>query len=476
MTTFAGAAARPLDRDQRLTGGKGDDTLAGGAGADTLSGGLGSDSVVGGGGDDLVTWKAGDGNDVIDGGLGVDTFRLDGSDGDETFLVFERAVDRIGQFIGDHLLIENIERIEVRAGGGNDGLAASNVDDKVLVVDMGAGNDTVIGSRGADTISGGTGDDLIQWRLHAGSDKDIGGNGVDTLDFDTLSGDPAAPNGSDVITLAAQGDHARLSYDLDGTTQDLTGIERVSIAPREGGDVVIIHDLSATDVKEVVVELGIPVPLIPAATTIDFAPDAVEVFGKAAGGNQIEVVFEAGVGFAVQGLSAKVLLLHADGNSVVRDSLFLFGGTGVDTISAAHIGSELAISFEGGAGADSLAGGGGSDIFAGRDGADTLSGGPGGDDTFAFFAGETGSDRVLDFTPHPLLSLHGDTIFLGGYADTSLAELLNRQHIFQSGADVVITDGVHTIVTLANISLSDLHSSDFQSSASPTLPGGGFII
>ena len=482
MTISADAAARLSDRNQRLTGGAGDNTLAGGGGADTLNGGAGSDSVSGAGGNDLVTWKAGDGNDVIDGGLGLDTFRLDGSDGDETFVVSERAVQRLGPFIGDQLFIENIEKIEVRAGDGNDRLAASNVDDKILVVDMGAGNDTVVGSRGADTISGGSGDDLIRWAVHAGSDTDIGGNGVDTLDFDAAILDGSGPSGRDVLTLAAQGDHARLSYDVDGTTQDLDEIERVSIAPREGSDFVIIQDLSGTDVKEVVVELGIAPPLNPSATVIDFEPDAVEVFGKAAGGNHIDVVFEAGAGIAVIGLSAKVLILHADADSSVRDALFLFGGTGADTISAATLGSGLRTTFDGGAGADSLAGGGGSDLLVGRDGSDTRSGGVG-DDTFFFFAGETGSDRVLDFSPHPLpvatnldLSLHGDTIFLGGYADTSLADLLNRQHIFQSGADVVITDGVHTIVTLANISLSDLHSSDFQAFAPAPLPGGGFII
>lgn len=35
-------------------------------------------------------------------------------------------------------------------------------------------------------------------------------------------------------------------------------------------------------------------------------------------------------------------------------------------------------------------------------------------------------------------------------------------HIVQSGADVLITDGTHAIVTLQNLSLAALHANDFQ--------------
>jgi len=59
--------------------------------ADTLNGGLGNDTVLGGLGTDLIVQGAADGRDIIDGGAGVDTYRLLGTAEAETFRIMTRA-------------------------------------------------------------------------------------------------------------------------------------------------------------------------------------------------------------------------------------------------------------------------------------------------------------------------------------------------------------------------------------------------
>lgn len=61
-------------KNDKLTGGDGDDILNGLAGNDILDGGKGSDDVVGGSGNDLFFGSVG--QDVFDGGTGEDTLNL----------------------------------------------------------------------------------------------------------------------------------------------------------------------------------------------------------------------------------------------------------------------------------------------------------------------------------------------------------------------------------------------------------------
>jgi Ca2+-binding RTX toxin-like protein len=56
------------DGNDRLHGGAGHDSLSGGNGTDLLSGDAGEDTVDGGAGSDIITWRQGDGNDLLMGG------------------------------------------------------------------------------------------------------------------------------------------------------------------------------------------------------------------------------------------------------------------------------------------------------------------------------------------------------------------------------------------------------------------------
>ncbi|UTF48808.1 cadherin-like domain-containing protein [Desulfomicrobium sp. ZS1] len=88
--------------DDILSGLAGNDTLDGGAGNDTLIGGAGDDLLIGGEGDDLLVGGI---TDVVDGGDGFDTFRLEDNIG--TAGVFDLgAMNDAGRITG-------IERIDI---------------------------------------------------------------------------------------------------------------------------------------------------------------------------------------------------------------------------------------------------------------------------------------------------------------------------------------------------------------------------
>ncbi|MDO8410086.1 MAG: calcium-binding protein, partial [Phenylobacterium sp.] len=176
-----------------IRAGGGADTVIGSSAADTISGGAGADSLAGGEGDDLFLIGAGDGADDIDGGAGHDIVRA-------------KADGAIFQ-------LESLISIEEIDGGGYAdvaGLGSSggdSIDLSALTVtglaylDAGDGNDSLVGSGGADTIrlgsgadtlAGGAGGDVFQM-LNA-SDSGLGADADLILDF-TL--------GADLLDLSA---------------------------------------------------------------------------------------------------------------------------------------------------------------------------------------------------------------------------------------------------------------------------------
>jgi len=79
------------------------------------------------------------------------------------------------------------------------------------------------------------------------------------------------------------------------------------------------------------------------------------------------------------------------------------------------------------------------------------------------FNGNNGAGHIAiqDFHVHSVAGTP-DVVMLSGIGANSLGALIASHHIFQSGADVVITDtGNQSVVTLQNVSLSSLGDSDF---------------
>lgn len=181
------SAVRPLlPLNFLLTGGAGADTLFGGTGNDTLDAGVGLGPMNGGAGDDLLIVRGVD----LSGGVGID--------GDDGFADVLRLVGTGALGAQQLTAIVGIEVLEVDAAGGEvvipdvllasmssvaldftvRGGAADDLFDTTglaagrdIVLELGDGDDTVIGGAGDDTVRPGTGADTIQ--LGTGTDRVI---------------------------------------------------------------------------------------------------------------------------------------------------------------------------------------------------------------------------------------------------------------------------------------------------------------
>jgi Ca2+-binding RTX toxin-like protein len=372
----------------------------------------------------------------FDGGDGADTLAFNGGGAADVITLTSGATTAEGQQIfteingvASQVNVANVETVSVSAGDGDDVVnAAAYAGSPALVIDAGAGADTVTGSHGADSIAGGKGDDLIDggsgpdtidagagndtvvWNPGGGSDVIDGGKGFDTLRFNTA-------NVSENISILDFGGHATVTRDVAGVTLDTDNVEKVSFGgPGGGADHYFVSDLSGTDVKEVDIDFGAP----------DGVTDTALLTGQA-GGDRITITGD-GAATVVKGLAAEVHV--SDSESVDRISIGALDGN--DTLDAS--------AFDGGA-VLQLIGGAGSDRFV--------------------FGSTPGANiRIVEFQAHGV-GPDADLVVMKGFADQTFADALAHQHIFQSGADVVIFDGAGPTITLLNTQVSSLHASDF---------------
>ncbi len=155
---FVGTATRDLiyatDGNDSIQSGSGDDLVLAGSGNDLVNTGTGNDLIIGGNGA---------GNDNYDGGRGLDSVK------------FASALAGINV---------NLEKGTATSSNGAD-FAGIGTDKLKNIENIIAGDydDTLIGSRLANSIDGGAGDDTIDGSL--GSDTLVGGEGADTFVFST---------------------------------------------------------------------------------------------------------------------------------------------------------------------------------------------------------------------------------------------------------------------------------------------------
>ena len=380
-----------------LLGRDGSDLLHGGADNDTLTGGGGTDQAFGQAGDDLMVWDPGHGSDLNEGGDGTDTVLVNGGDATEAFSV-------IG--VGNRMLFERIdpapfvidigtsEKVLLNALGGDDsffgGIGTAAL--ATFRVDGGAGNDTLVGTDGADTIIGGdgndfidgnagadvglmgTGDDLFRWDGGDGSDVVEGQGGRDTMVF----------NGSSTVTenvdIANVGGRVRFFRDAGNITMDLNDVDVVEFNALGGVDNVIVHNLAGTDARQVNVNLA------PPGAASDNQIDHVVVEGS--NGSDVLLVNGATANnITVTGLAAAVAIRGAE----PADRLTVRARGGNDVVLAAGLGPVIGFSADGGDGRDILIGGGGADTLLGGNDSDVLIG-LGGNDSLD---GGDGTDIVI---------------------------------------------------------------------------------
>ena len=142
--------------------------------------------------------------------------------------------------------IATLTQLTIDGGAGNDTLLGGDGNDILL---GGGGNDFVDGNRGNDTAQLGAGDDVFGWDPGDGSDTVEGNGGTDTLQF----------NGSNAGEDMALSPTARTRCSRATSraiTMDLHGMENVNIRALGSADNIAVGDLRGTDVNQVHVDLS----------------------------------------------------------------------------------------------------------------------------------------------------------------------------------------------------------------------------
>ena len=196
------------DVNDKITGGRGDDTLIGNGGNDILYAGIGNDRLYGGNGADELYGH--DGNDLLSGGAGNDT--LKGGKGTDT--VYERGNvnfrlthSRLHGLGTDRL--DSIEQAELIGGTGDNTLDASAFRKGKVTLKGQSGSDILLGGRKDDFLYGGGDDDFLDG--HRGNDFLDGGTGYDTVRI--TGSDFVEINGSEVLTFKKKYSHEVVERD-----------------------------------------------------------------------------------------------------------------------------------------------------------------------------------------------------------------------------------------------------------------------
>jgi Ca2+-binding RTX toxin-like protein len=179
----------------------------------------------------------------------------------------------------------------------------------------GDGNDVVFGRKGNDVAELGDGNDTFRWDNGDGSDTIEGNGGNDTMVFNGATG-------PENVTISANGPRLKFFRTQGNVTMDTNGVETVDFNAIAGADTVDVEDLSATDVRQVNLDLAGTF----GGTTGDGTVDSVTVNGTA--GNDNVLVTGAGSSVDVSGLSAGVAIRHAD----PTDTLAVNTGSGSDSV------------------------------------------------------------------------------------------------------------------------------------------------
>ena len=230
--------------DGTINGEAGDDIIVGSATTSTRSAAATATTasrasaattiVNGDAGNDVMIWNNGDGNDINNGGAGVDETLITAGTADDNMTVKPQgAVTRFDRSNAPFAIdMETVERLTITSFSGNDTLATDPGMTMPMTIDAGSGDDTITTGDGADvdqrrrrqrhaqrraaaatassataardTMNGGEGDDTLVWNNGDGSDVMNGDGGVDRVENNLGAGD-------DVSTLKPE--NGRVRYD-----------------------------------------------------------------------------------------------------------------------------------------------------------------------------------------------------------------------------------------------------------------------
>ena len=443
-----------------LLGRGGIDFLFGGGDNDTLTGGDADDQVFGESGNDRMIWNPGDDTDLNEGGAGSDTTEVNGGGGAEAFTVTANGArvrfDRVNPapFSID---IGTTENLVVNMNGGDDSFSATgNLAALIkITADGGAGNDTILGSNGADLIRAGdgndfvdgqqgndvaflgAGDDTFQWDPGDGSDIVEGQVGTDTLLFNGSAG-------NEIFEASANGGRVRFTRNIGNIVMDLDDVETIDLNTLGGTDTVIVNNMAGTDLVELNANLAGTI----GGAAGDGAADTVIVNGTN-GADAIDVV-GAGTSASVLGLSTRVNITSSE---AANDSLVVNALGGADVVTATALpAGVIKLTVDGGAGPDRLLGSQAADVFLGGDGND-------------FVFGDNGNDVALLGAGHDVFQWNpgdgNDTIEGQDGIDTMLffgANVAENIDIVANGGRVLFLRDVANVT----MDLNDVETIDFR--------------
>jgi Ca2+-binding RTX toxin-like protein len=464
-----------------LSGGSGDDTVDGGDGNDLVSGDAGNDLLLGGAGND--TLQGGEGDDVLDGGAGNDTlvgnywndylqyyfgqgndtYRFGRGDGQDTIgdddstagnvdrIVFKSGVApqdvRVSRSANDLLLqiAGTTDQVRVLNYFLNDGASAWLIEriefesapatvwdltyvKNALLLNGGAGNDTIVGYATDDIIFGGDGNDQLSGRAgndvlqgENGDDSLIGEGGHDTLlggaGNDTLQGgegDDVLDGGAGNDTLVGNWWNDYLQYYFG------QGNDSYRFGRGDGQDTIGDDDSTAGNLDKLVFKAGV----LPQDVLVTRSGNhlILKIAGTA---DQVKVMNYLQNEGATSWLVEEIRFEDAPGTvwdlAAIKTAL-VTGTSGADTIT-------------GFASADTIDAGDGNDTVLAKGGNDTVSGGAGDDQ----LSGEAGNDVLLGGTGNDTLQGgEGDDVLDGGAGnDTLVGNWWNDylQYYFGQGND-----------------------------------------
>ncbi|MEM9709173.1 MAG: M10 family metallopeptidase [Pseudomonadota bacterium] len=408
-------------------------------------------------------------------GSGTDLIDLRSNGSDQRLALAAEAISDVNGLIGNLIIARGADIENAKTGSGDD-----TVDGNALTndIDLGAGNDEARGGIGFDRIVGGSGAD----RLWGGANADnlFGGTGNDALYGDAGADRLSGEDGRDTLDGG------------DGDDVGWAGLGNDQISGGDGndrfyggaGDDLMDGDAGADNIfaesGQDTVDGGLGDDTLWAGSGED------EVRG---GDGNDEIYGEAGFDLLYGGDGDDVMDGGAQADNIFgelgNDTLTggdgldrLFGGEGNDDLDGQDgndglFGESGNDHLKGGAGNDRFFGGTGNDLVDGGTGSDTLRGDAGFDrliggegndtisgnfnaDTFVF---EDGSDQdtVTDFDAlniYEKIDLSGMTAIVD-YAD------LTASHIFTSGSNVVIDAGSGDVITLVDVDIGDLDTTDF---------------
>ena len=183
--------------DDTIIGNDADNVLTGAAGADVLNGGAGADVLDGGAGVDTADYS------TSSAGVTIRLWNGTGQYGDAQGDTLSGIENLIGSNFADSLQGEHGVNNHFIGGAGNDSLYGVGGSD---TLDGGAGNDTLFGGADADMLIGGTGNDTFVIAAGQASGDviaDFAGNGAAAGDTLVFEGYGAAAAGASFTQLNA---------------------------------------------------------------------------------------------------------------------------------------------------------------------------------------------------------------------------------------------------------------------------------